>query len=74
MDITNSKLSTLIAYRKKIGNCFAESPLKKKEFNENLDIDIDTFETLKMKKKWGFMDKILKHRDFIYYIKDFLGK
>lgn len=70
IDITNSKLSMLIEYRKKIGNCFKTSPLRDTKFNENTEIDIDTLETFNRKRKWDFMNKILKHPDFIYYMND----
>ena len=72
IDITNSKLSTLIQYRKKIGNCFSTNTLTHKKYNENIDIDIDTLKTFQNKKKWSFMIQILNHHEFIKNIKDIL--
>ena len=72
IDITNSKLSMLIQYRKKIGNCFSTNTLTHKKYNENIDIDIDTLKTFQNKKKWSFMIQILNHHEFIKNIKDIL--
>lgn len=73
IDITNSKLSLLLQYRKKIGECFENSTLSHKKYNENINIDIDTLGTFKQKKRWVFMEKILNHSEFIKNIKDILA-
>ena len=45
-------------------NCFKNSKLKDKKFNENVDISINTLDEFKNKHIWSFISEVMNNKEF----------